>query len=163
MSIYNPNHVANAFLLKARDEGVFDVDALKIQKLVYNFNGYQLAIHGEPAVGEKFQAWPYGPVLASLYHEFKGNGSKPIATWALDYSDGERKAFRPADTDRPFYDLLEAVWDKYKGLTGLQLSSLTHADGTPWKLARERGDAYLDNDEIREHFKKLLSRSRHQS
>jgi uncharacterized phage-associated protein len=160
MPLYNPNHVANAFLVKAREDGVSDVDPLKIQKLVYNLNGYSLAINDEPAVGERFQAWTHGPVLASLYHQFKGTGSKPINTWANDNVDGDLKPFRPADTDRHFYDLLDAVWDKYKGLSGLQLSALTHAPGTPWTKARLRGDSYLDNQEIADHFKGVLSRSR---
>lgn len=159
---YNPNHIANAFLLKARDEGVRDVDPLKIQKLVYNLNGYWLAMHGRPLVGEPFQAWPHGPVLASLYHQFKGNRSAPISNWALDKDkDGEGwRAYRPTDDDRAFYDALEAVWDKYKGLDGLKLSALTHAQGTPWSKARRRGDAYLDNDEIREHFREILQKAK---
>ncbi|MBL8774262.1 MAG: SocA family protein [Phenylobacterium sp.] len=159
---YSPNHVANAFLLKARNEGVRDVDPLKVQKLVYNLNGYWLAMHGAPLVGERFQAWRHGPVLASLYHQFKSNRASPISTWALDKDmSGEGwKAYRPSDEDRAFYDALEAVWDKYKSLSGLQLSALTHAPGTPWSKARQRGDDYLDNDEIREHFREVLQRAK---
>lgn len=159
-SIYTPNQVANAFLLKARNEGVRDVDPLKIQKLVYNLNGYWLAMKGRPLVGERFQAWTHGPVLESLYHQFKSNRSNPIVGWALDHTAHGGRAFRPIDEDRDFYDALEAVWDKYKDISGLQLSALTHAPGTPWSKARKRGDAYLDNAEIREHFREILQKAK---
>ena len=159
MQLYNPNHIANAFLLKAKNEGVNDVDALKIQKLTYNLNGFSLAIDDCPIVGERFQAWPYGPVLATLYHQFKKYGRGPIAGWAFDEGSKDQ-AFRPSDRDRHFYDLLEAVWDRYRAFSGLQLSALTHAEGTPWSLARKRGDDYLNNDEIKDHFLSILESSK---
>jgi hypothetical protein len=40
---------------------------------------------GRLAVGERFQAWPYGPVLSSLYHEFKSNSSNPIKGYAREF------------------------------------------------------------------------------
>ncbi|WP_416207720.1 type II toxin-antitoxin system antitoxin SocA domain-containing protein [Bradyrhizobium sp. SEMIA] len=43
----------------------------RYRSLVYRLHGWSLATRGAPAVGEHFQAWPCGPVLASLYREFK--------------------------------------------------------------------------------------------
>jgi uncharacterized phage-associated protein len=155
---YSPSHVANAFLLKAQNERVQDVDHLKIQKLVYNLNGFYLALYGTSVVGEQFRAWPYGPVLETLYHEFKRNGRTRILEWAKDMSQsGDLVAFRPNDADRTFYDTLEAVWDRYKGLSGLQLSDLTHKTGTPWSEARLSGRTYLDNALIKAEFEKILA------
>ena len=154
---YKPSHVANSFLVRARNEGITDVDPLKIQKLVYNFHGWFLATRDEPAVGELFEAWPYGPVLSSLYREFKGSKSGPIQGFAsdVDTATGEYRCLMVNDQDARFNEVFVPVWNRYKDKSGLSLSSLTHAPGTPWSLARQRGNAYLSNDEIKNHFRAL--------
>ena len=157
---YKPSHVANSFLNRAKIEGVKDVDHLKLQKLVYCMHGWSLAVRGEALVGELFEAWPYGPVLSSLYQEFKGAGRRYIDWYAVDVDpiSGEDKALMVGRGDEEFYGLFDVVWDRYKDLSGLKLSSLTHAEGTPWSLARSRCDSYLDNGEIQEHFVGLARR-----
>ncbi len=157
---YKPSWVANAFLHRDREEGVHDIDQLKIQKLVYCLNGWHLATRGESAVGELFEAWPYRPVLSSLYHEFKGFCRSNIRRYAddIDPRSGEKKSLMVATSDTSFYEVFDRVWRRYKGYTGLQLSSLTHAPETPWSIARWRGDDYLSNDEIRDHFISIAQR-----
>jgi uncharacterized phage-associated protein len=78
---------------------------LKIQKLVYFLHGWHLAVRADPAIGESFEAWPYGPVLSSLYQQFKGFGRSPITTYALDYeqSEGAYKAYVVNPNDRAFF------------------------------------------------------------
>jgi uncharacterized phage-associated protein len=147
-------------LYRARQENVRDIDPLKIQKLVYCLHGWHLATRDTPAVGERFQAWPYGPVLSSLYHEFKTNGSNPITEYAteVDPVSGQNRSMMVSLDDKPFQQLFDAVWNRYKKFSGLELSALTHAPDTPWKMARERGDSYLRDDEIKSHFRELASR-----
>ena len=154
---YKPFLVANSFIKRANDEGVKDIDQLKIQKLVYCMHGWNLAVNGEPLVGEFFEAWPYGPVLSSLYHEFKSSKKNRIEDYAsdIDPSTGEERALMVAPSVSDFYELFDKVWSRYKGFSGIQLSALTHAPGTPWSLARARRDDYLSNDEIRNHFIEL--------
>jgi uncharacterized phage-associated protein len=60
------------------------VTPLKIQKLVYCLHGWHLATRDSPVVGELFEAWPYGPVLSSIYHEFKKNGKNSIEEYARE-------------------------------------------------------------------------------
>ncbi len=157
---YKPSHVANSFLYRARQERIGDVDQLKIQKLVYCLNGWNLAIRGEPIVGELFEAWPYGPVLSSLYHEFKHSGRSPIQQYAkdIDPHTGEDKIMMVNLHDIYFSEIFDAVWNKYKELNGLQLSALTHAEGTPWMTSRKSNKNYLDTEEIKQHFIKLARR-----
>lgn len=155
---YKPSHVANSFLVTARNEGISDVDHLKVQKLVYNFHGWFLATMDEPAIGELFEAWPYGPVLSSLYNEFKVAGSRPIEGYAkdIDPATGSYKTLMVNPNDARFAAVFNRVWDRYKNKSGLALSSLTHAPGTPWSLARQRGASYLSNEEIKQHFRDLV-------
>jgi len=154
---YVPAHVANSFLYRAKQEGIRDIDPLKIQKLVYVLHGWHLATRDSPAVGERFQAWPYGPVLSSLYHEFKSSGSNAIEGYAkeIDPVSGQYRSLMISPDDKSFQEVFNAVWNRYKGMSGLQLSALTHAQATPWQKAREMGASYLSDEEIKAHFKGL--------
>ena len=49
----------------------FDVTPLKLQKLLYYVQGYSLALTGKPAFSDKIEAWQYGPVMDSVYQEYK--------------------------------------------------------------------------------------------
>jgi uncharacterized phage-associated protein len=44
-----------------------------------------LAINKEPLIDERVEAWNYGPVIPSLYHEFKNFGSGAITLPATDF------------------------------------------------------------------------------
>ena len=155
-------YVANSFLYKAKSEGVNNMDQLKVQKLVYCLHGWHLAVYGTPAVGEFFEAWKFGPVLSSLYDQFKMYGSGNIDSFAvaLDPISGEPKALYIGDLHPNFHSILEPVWNRYKHLTGLQLSALTHAPGTPWSIARAAGESYITNEAIRLEFVELAKKSR---
>ncbi len=157
---YKPSWVANTFLSRSRQDGVNDVDPLKIQKLVYNMHGWYLATTGCPVVGEQFEAWPNGPVLSSLYHQFKRFRWNAINEMAPDVDPitGNTAPYIVAQSDEQFHSIFNAVWERYKAFSGPQLSAMTHAPGTPWSVARERGSQYIPNDEIRRHFVGLASR-----
>ena len=152
--IYKPTWVANTFLLRAKNERVEDIDPLKIQKLVYNFHGWHLATTGMPALGESFEAWPMGPVLSSLYHKFKQYRSNPIRDYAKDIDPltGREEAGIIAPSDEEFHKVFNAVWDRYKGYSGIELSAFTHAPGTPWSKARQASAQYISNEAIKDHF-----------
>lgn len=153
-----PAHVANAFLARAARDCV-PVTHLKLQKLVYFLHGWYLATQNEPAIGEQFEAWPYGPVLSSLYHEFKKYGSNSITGYAseIDPATGEYKALMVSPENKTFYDVFDRVWDRYKNQSALALSSLTHRTGSPWFNARQRGVPYISNQEIQAHFRELAT------
>jgi uncharacterized phage-associated protein len=155
--IYKPAWVANTFIVRARDEGVRDVDPLKIQKLVYHLHGWHLATTGCPAVGEQFEAWPNGPVISSLYHQFKKFKWNTITDYAqdIDPATGEFKALVVTPSDEQFRAIFDAVWQRYKGLSGPELSALTHAPDTPWSEARAKGLQYISNDRIKDYFLNL--------
>ena len=152
--VYKPSWLANTFIAQAREDAVRDVDPLKIQKLVYCLHGWHLAITGCPVTGERFEAWPNGPVLSTLYQKFKKYRWGQIRDYAtdIDPQTGEERELIVARSDESFHAIFEIVWDKYKHLSGKQLSALTHAPGTPWSHAREAGRQYIDDREIQEHF-----------
>lgn len=137
---YSARAVANFFIDKAQSLGI-TLTPLKLQKLVYYAHGWHLALKGEPLITETIEAWQFGPVIHSLYHEFRDLGSAPITRNAQKFKlvGDEVKSVIPripndAVEDRAF---LERIWDVYKDYTAIQLSNMTHAPGSPWSKVVE--------------------------
>ena len=143
------------------------ISPLKLQKLVYISHGWHLGFFDEPLVDDEYaEAWQYGPVFPSLYYEFKDFGADSIDRLAQDSSPPNFEKIvpqiRPIDVTTP--DLLSKVWDGYGKFTAVQLSSLTHAAGTPWYDTWHRNpgwrNLHIDNDAIRAHYKNLAEKLR---
>lgn len=68
------------YIITICNEHRFEISNLKLQKLMYFVEGIYLLINGKEnsLLDEEFQAWDYGPVIPSVYHEFKGNGASSI-------------------------------------------------------------------------------------
>lgn len=155
--VYSPRLIANAFLVKARESGV-QFTHMKVQKLVFFMHAWSLALHGKSVVSERPQAWPYGPVFESLYHELKGYGSSAVDSFLkeLNPATGELAAMAPSPKDEEFQRLLGQVWDRYSNFTALQLSALTHETGGPWELTRKSRAGEIADELIRDHYQKKL-------
>jgi uncharacterized phage-associated protein len=120
---------------------------MKIQKLVYLAHGWNLALHGSPLIKQDVEAWPYGPVIRSLYDQFKKYRASPIT----------EKAYAPEGTeplDGNAKRLVEAVWSKYRPYSAIQLSMFTHEPGYAWDLTiKDRGPySTIPNEIIRDEF-----------
>ena len=142
--------VANKFLeLAERDENL--ISPLKIHKLVYIAHGWYLAIFDKPLLDEPVEAWLYGPVLNSLYHEFKRFGKDGITEHAKILVDGVLFPV-PAPTDPNVIALIERIWEVYGSLSAYQLANLTHQPDTPWEKTKRGG--VISNRIIRAHYAK---------
>ena len=86
-SKYYPSHIANYFLWRAWEEDI-NVTPMKLIKLIYIAYGWNLAINNERLFDEKILAWAYGPVIPSIYHEFKRFANKPVNKdeYSTDYN-----------------------------------------------------------------------------
>lgn len=126
----SPKSIANYFLDLAAAAGE-SITPMKLQKLVYYAHGWYAGYTGRPLIDETVEAWQYGPVIPSLYREFRHFGSGDIKSRATDFGlSGCTEVPIPADADiRAF---LSNVWKSYGGYTGIALSEMTHAAGTPW-------------------------------
>jgi uncharacterized phage-associated protein len=128
--------IANAFIDEAKKHNE-SVSPMKLQKLVYFANGWYLALFDEPLLDEMVEAWEYGPVIPSVYHEFKkfGNNSITKKATTIDYpSLNFREAVIPDLGNRSeIEELIVKIWEVYGDLTAIQIANLTHQDGTPWE------------------------------
>ena len=160
---YSSKAIANLFLEIARADGS-TLSQMKLQKLVYMAHGWNLAILGTPLIEDTVEAWQYGPVIPTLYSEFRGFGSSPITEDATIASINENtfsilyEVPRIRDEDHNTRNLIKNVWQRYGELTGPNLSDLTHRAGTPWSETFRHAQAHLviNNDLIKEHFTSLL-------
>ena len=162
---YPAKAVANYFLARYGKLGN-GISPLKLQKLVYVAHGWYMAYHEEPLVGDEFaEAWQYGPVFPSLYHEFKERGNLPIITLASELT-AEMKATYPEipEKDSKTANFLDKIWNVYGSYTGMQLSTMCHRPGSPWSKTREktnfRKNADIPDDSIRNYYKKRLQINR---
>lgn len=160
MATYTPQHVANFFLDKGFDEGR-PITQLKLIKLVYIAHGWNLALTGNPLYDEQVQAWRYGPVIPSVYHEFKHFGRKPIDGFAehVDLETWDVKFPRIPEHDAVTLKILGHVWHAYRKFTGEALIEKTHEKGSPWQQTYEEGRRFLtiEDDLIREHFEERIA------
>lgn len=158
MSTYSASLVANAFLYKARKTGA-SVTHMKLQKLVFFLHAWSLALKGGSFVGERPEAWPYGPVFDTLYHELKSFGAGEINAYLtqMNGNTGELSAQIPVLTDGEFWGLLDQVWDRYSHFSAPQLSSLTHEAGSPWDKTRQAKAVIIKDDLVRDYYRSKIT------
>ena len=153
--------MANYFLEKDR------LTQMKLHKLLYYAHGWHLGFQEKPLLDETLEAWTYGPVVRSIYHEFKQFGAKQIDRPATEFDWSHEDLWsvpRIDASDKFVRDLLARVWEVYSDYTAAQLSGLTHAANSPWTLTRENnpGVKYvgIPNDVIKSHFMERVKRAR---
>lgn len=157
-SAQSPLAVANYFLLRGKAEKV-PIDAMKLQKLIYFAHGWHLAVCSLPLIDEPVEAWQYGPVIPSVYHEFKRFGAKPISEPAFQIKGGVLDVPSVPSSLTETAAVLDRVWQVYKHYSGIQLSNLTHRDNTPWsatrKAATQPRGVDIPDREISAYFRRL--------
>jgi uncharacterized phage-associated protein len=103
-----------------------EMTTMKLQKLVYYCQGWELAWAGEPLFPEPIQAWANGPVSYDLFKAHQGR---------FRVGQGDIEGDPGALTDEQS-ETVDAVLDAYGHLTGHQLSMKTHSEA-PWLSARD--------------------------
>ena len=163
--MYKPVAIANYFIDLRAGQGL---TLMQLLKLSYIAHGFNLAIFDRPLANEYVQAWKFGPVFPSIYHEFKyETPGKPIINHArhIDESGTLRKVtenFQPTEKS-----LIEIVYKIYGKIDGWKLSSLTHKEGSPWYNVWYKGEGSnfhgvpIENHEIKDHFKGIVKKYVH--
>jgi uncharacterized phage-associated protein len=144
------NAVANEFIRLAKEDDSRAFTPLQLIKLVYIAHGWMLGIYQRPLIRERVEAWKYGPVIPSLYHSLKRYGA--------DFVSGPLYLHRKnPEFDDEQKELIAEIFRAYGRLTGIELSTLTHQQGTPWSDTWIPGSQgrVIPNDLIAEHYKRL--------
>ena len=156
---YSVAQIANYFLRKGNAEGD-GVDAIKLQKLLFFAQAHYLGEYGKPLYNEEIEAWDYGPVVSSIYHQFKGFGRFDIEEYAFNVYPVKAADLPSDEEDRKY---LDKVWDFYSHKQSFELVKLTHEKGGPWRSTINRCyDKYgnrrpmgvtIKKDDIEEFYK----------
>ena len=147
--MHSARKVANFFIEEAFRQGK-GLTPLQVIKLVYIAHGFVLANTNRGLIADVIEAWEYGPVVADLYHKLKRYGNDPIpepmSDWIESYEFEENERI-----------IMTKVFNHYNKFTGIQLSTLTHQEGTPWyEVWEEFGkNAIIPDEKTREHYIKI--------
>lgn len=139
------------YLLSLTDEEAGDlISNLKLQKLLYYAQGFHLAIYGEPLFPEPIEAWAHGPVVPSVYHQYKVYGSDPIPPEEVDFN-----LF--SEEQRKFLNEIYCTFGQY---SAWKLREMTH-DEPPWKDAYDEDDPGIEitNESLRVYFEEFVEES----
>ncbi|GAA1473621.1 DUF4065 domain-containing protein [Corynebacterium aurimucosum] len=102
------------------------VTTMKLQKLVYYSQAWNLVWDEIPLFDSRIEAWANGPVVRDLFREHSGRftvGPESGIGMSAGLTDSEKET-------------VDAVIEAYGNLSGQQLSDLTHSE-RPWRQARE--------------------------
>ena len=161
----HPKAVANQFLDFGRRDGI-PITPMKLLKLVYISHGWHLGLtHGDGLVNEAVEAWKYGPVIPSIYRGVSKFGNSNISEFATrKVLNASRKIVdsRYKVNDDSIVAFLEQIWGIYKKYSGVELSMMTHREGTPWYVTWHQKDGKnirgkdIDNELIQHHYEQLF-------
>lgn len=121
-----------------------EISNLKLQKLLYYCQAYSLALTGQPLFDEEIEAWSYGPVVPSIYQEYKryGNSNMPVRDIKSCAGIGNETA-----------EGIARLVKRQKGIyTGFALIRQTHGE-TPWREAIQvHQNAPISNQSMLDYF-----------
>ena len=140
-----PLHLANNFIQKALQEDI-SLSPMKLQKLIYFTYRDYLQGTGDKLFIDPFCVWKYGPVVEVVYSHFKPFGANSINRF---YRDSNDSVHIIDESVINFGATLNAVWNNYRHLSGIDLSKITHREGTAWYKAWTTHVPFLNNEDIK--------------
>lgn len=166
MTAFSVQAIANYFIRQGREDQN-PITHMKVQKLSYIAHGWCLALMERPLISDPVEAWEYGPVYSSLYQELKEYGRNPIQeeiktlVFSEDSLDWTVASIEKECDDEielsETRELLDKIWEVYKPYEALQLSMMTHEEGTPWYTVNSKypqaRNRRIPNTLIETHFR----------
>ena len=154
--IYLPSAIANYFIDNLK------VDNLRLNKIVYISYGLSLAALDRRIFIEPIQAWRLGPVIPSIYHEFKSCGNDNITQKSTIYHPIDQKWLTPEidNNDNDLKVILETVSDIYGEMPLFELVNRTHHKDTPWQKVFEEGKFHIEikDSDIKNYYRKFIKK-----
>ena len=157
---YLPSAIANYFI-----GNVKEIDHLRLNKLVYIAYGLALSLLDRKIFNEPVQAWRLGPVVPSVYHEFKYcDNYQPIKKLSYIYHPIKKKNIIPKIDidDKDLKEVLDMVIEVYGTMPIVDIVDRTHHTGTPWQKVFEEDKNYIEisHTEIKKYYDELLKNTK---
>ena len=147
---YRAQEVAETIIDLSRKRGISDLTNLKLQKLLYYSQAWQLALRDTPLFNEDIESWIHGPVVPRVFGAFK----------EYRWSVIDRHVTTLPDEAVILH--VNEVLDTYGKYGATQLERLTHSE-RPWLHAR-RGIApdepsrnVIPKEQMRTFYQSLMN------
>lgn len=148
--LYKATDVAKYFVYLASRKVIGDngeregITNLKLQKVLYLAQAFYLSKFDRPLFSDQIGAWTYGPVIPSVYHQYKDHGNSPIIE--------EEDKSKLSDEDKI---ILNGVWGSFGGYSASKLVDITHLHD-PWREAFASKSKTISNDSLIKYYKPLI-------
>lgn len=147
--VYKVLDIANELLRQAQNTNGGDLMSnMKLQKMLYYQQGFHLAMFGEPLFEEEIEAWMYGPVVPSVYENYKRYKKEGV----------------PCNTEMEFQfedskeeKLFNEVCKVYGKFSAIGLMNMTHEE-YPWKSTATGEGNVIDKSKMQSFFKSRLKK-----
>jgi uncharacterized phage-associated protein len=156
-NVISPYRLIADYFIALSNEVQSPITNLKLQKLVYYAQAWNLAILKKELIQEDFQAWVHGPVIPSLYNDYRHFGWKPIIREDLGSGLAPIENELAPDVKRVLSDVVY----EYFALDAYELEKLTHNED-PWILTRkglskdEPSERIIDKRLIMDYYSKFV-------
>lgn len=138
-------NLCNNILFRAYNEKI-PITPMKLQKILYYICTKYVKETGVYPIFERFEVWKYGPVIPSVYAEFRPFGSSPIKGYAYD---AQKRAMIVDENANPILKkCINQVWDSLKTFNGIELATRTHQKGSGWYSAYKNGQETISMEEM---------------
>ena len=126
----------------------WSITNLKLQKMLYIAHRVSLGRYNQPLIDEEFEAWDYGPVLSSLYHDVKMFGNKPIKNIFFNIKDDTEDKYERE------LSLLNETYENLKTKSAASLVEQTHDSISAWSefYTLGRRDTKIPNTSIEKEY-----------
>jgi uncharacterized phage-associated protein len=129
------------------------VSNLKLQKLLYYAQAWNLALRDQPLFDDRIEAWVHGPAVPPVYGFYKGWAWKPIqddpGLESIDFNEDVKRH-------------LDEVMSAYGTMGAYELEKLTHSE-MPWLNARggipmdQPSNAVISHEDMKSFYRRTIS------
>ena len=131
---------------------------MKLQKLLYfSYGRYLCDSGGKELIDEKFEVWPYGCVVPSVYQAFKHYGYRHIEGMIPNLTGNQYYILSNDNQDNiPKISAIEDTIDEHGRKHDMELSADNHRPGGAWWETLKKGQdwqAPIDIEDIKKEFK----------
>jgi uncharacterized phage-associated protein len=142
---FNALDIANKIIINTDIDKGDIISNLKLQKMMYYLQGFNLAFFDEKLFEDGIEAWQYGPVVPNVYNHFKGHGKGAIVLNAaieeIELNSDEQE------------DMFHQVMGEYGKFSAIRLMEMTHNE-IPWKSTNISN--IIDAELMKKYFKTLV-------
>lgn len=148
----NVVNISDYIIFRLKSEGDNFLNFLKLQKLLYYTQAWNLALKKDRLFDSDFQAWIHGPVNRQVFDIYK---DEKYLYSEINLDDIQSDEFKNLPEEVKFH--VDQVLDVYAGFSSTELERMTHEE-EPWIKARngysdfQRCEETIDNNIMRDYY-----------